>query len=153
MPAIMALRSGLCASMPRGGSTLEPVDDDKFAVRLGFRQVRGLSNKDGAEIVAARTDRPFESVDDFWRQRRIAFLDPLYALSARCNARIEGLTIDFANLRGEKPADQPVQAPIKFELVINLANCEGAGPYATAVAARARRLGDRIGPLISAIGG
>jgi hypothetical protein len=26
--------------------------------------VHGLSNRDGAEIVAARADRPFESVDD-----------------------------------------------------------------------------------------
>jgi hypothetical protein len=33
-----------------------------------FRQVRGLSNKDGAEIVATRADRPFESVDDLWRR-------------------------------------------------------------------------------------
>jgi error-prone DNA polymerase len=30
--------------------------------------VRGLANKDGAEIVAARADRPFESVDDLWRR-------------------------------------------------------------------------------------
>src|SRR6202048_4921368 len=52
----------------RWDCTLEPVDDDKFAVRLGFRQVRGMSNKDGAEIVAARADRPFESVDDLWRR-------------------------------------------------------------------------------------
>lgn len=44
------------------GLPLEPVADDKFAVRLGFRQVRGLSNKDRAEIVAARADRPFQSV-------------------------------------------------------------------------------------------
>ena len=47
---------------------LEPVGDDKFAVRLGLRQVRDLSNKDGAEIVAASADRPFESVDDLWRR-------------------------------------------------------------------------------------
>jgi error-prone DNA polymerase len=30
--------------------------------------VRGLANKDGAEILAARADRPFESVDDLWRR-------------------------------------------------------------------------------------
>ena len=53
---------------PRWDCTLEPIGDDKFAVRLGFRQVRGLANKDGAEIVAARADRPFESVDDLWRR-------------------------------------------------------------------------------------
>jgi error-prone DNA polymerase len=47
---------------------LEPIDDGKFAVRLGFRQVRGLSNKDGAEIIAARAGKPFESIDDLWRR-------------------------------------------------------------------------------------
>jgi error-prone DNA polymerase len=58
----------VCVNASRWDCTLEPVGDDKFAVRLGFRQVRGLANKDGAEIVAARADRPFESVDDLWRR-------------------------------------------------------------------------------------
>jgi error-prone DNA polymerase len=58
----------VCVNASRWDCTLEPVGDDKFAVRLGFRQVRGLANKDGAEIVAARADRPFESIDDLWRR-------------------------------------------------------------------------------------
>ncbi len=58
----------VCINASRWDCTLEPLDDDKFAVRLGLRQVRGLANKDGAEIVAARADRPFESVDDLWRR-------------------------------------------------------------------------------------
>jgi error-prone DNA polymerase len=58
----------VCMNASRWDCTLEPIDDDKFAVRLGFRQVRGLTNKDGAEIVAARADLPFESVDDIWRR-------------------------------------------------------------------------------------
>jgi error-prone DNA polymerase len=58
----------VCINASRWDCTLEPVGDDEFAVRLGFRQVRGLANKDGAEIVAARADRPFESVDDLWRR-------------------------------------------------------------------------------------
>jgi error-prone DNA polymerase len=58
----------VCINASRWDCTLEPVDEDKFAVRLGFRQVRGLANKDGAEIVAARADQPFESVDDLWRR-------------------------------------------------------------------------------------
>jgi error-prone DNA polymerase len=58
----------VCINASRWDCTLEPIDDDTFAVRLGFRQVRGLSNKDGAEIVAARADQPFESVDDLWRR-------------------------------------------------------------------------------------
>jgi hypothetical protein len=36
---------------------MERVDRDGFALRLGFRQVRGLST-DGAEIVAARAANP-----------------------------------------------------------------------------------------------
>jgi error-prone DNA polymerase len=58
----------VCINSSRWDCTLEPIQDDKFAVRLGFRQVRGLSNKEGAEIVAARADRRFESVDDLWRR-------------------------------------------------------------------------------------
>ncbi|MEH6952655.1 error-prone DNA polymerase [Nitrobacter sp. NHB1] len=61
----------VCINASRWDCTLEPIDDDGFAVRLGFRQVRGLSNKNGAEIVAARADRPFESVDDLWRRADI----------------------------------------------------------------------------------
>jgi error-prone DNA polymerase len=58
----------VCINASRWDCTLEPVDDDKFAVRLGFRLTHGLSNKDGDEIVAARADQPFESVDDLWRR-------------------------------------------------------------------------------------
>lgn len=61
----------VCINASRWDCTLEPIDDDGFAVRLGFRQVRGLSNKNGAEIVAARANRPFESVDDLWRRADI----------------------------------------------------------------------------------
>ncbi|MGY3691701.1 DNA polymerase III alpha subunit (gram-positive type) [Bradyrhizobium sp. USDA 3240] len=30
--------------------------------------VRGLANKDGAEIVASRADDSFSSIDDLWRR-------------------------------------------------------------------------------------
>lgn len=48
--------------------TLEPTGGRYLAVRLGFRQVRGLANVHGAAIVAARGPAPFESVEEVWRR-------------------------------------------------------------------------------------
>ena len=59
----------VCVNASRWDCTLEQVDNtDRFAVRLGLRQIRGLANKDAAAIVVARADRPFASVDDLWRR-------------------------------------------------------------------------------------
>jgi error-prone DNA polymerase len=52
--------------------TLEPVSDGfRFAVRMGLRWVKGLAFGDGQRIVAARLDRPFDSLEDFVRRSRI----------------------------------------------------------------------------------
>ncbi|MES3110163.1 error-prone DNA polymerase [Sphingomonas aurantiaca] len=57
-----------CINASRWDCTLEPTGDRYLAVRLGLRQVRGLSNADGAAIVGARSTTLFDSVEDVWRR-------------------------------------------------------------------------------------
>jgi len=59
----------VCVNASRWDCTLEPTgEEDRFAVRLGLRMVKGLANAHGARIVAARADMLFASVDDMWRR-------------------------------------------------------------------------------------
>ena len=59
----------ICVNASRWDCALEPTDeDDRFAVRLGMRLVKGLANVHAATIVAARADKPFVSIDDLWRR-------------------------------------------------------------------------------------
>ncbi len=57
-----------CINASRWDCTLEPTGGRYLAVRLGLRQVRGLSNADGAAIVGARSTTLFDSVEDVWRR-------------------------------------------------------------------------------------
>ncbi|MBA3501427.1 MAG: error-prone DNA polymerase, partial [Deltaproteobacteria bacterium] len=53
--------------------TLEDVDDNfGFAVRMGLRWTKGIQLADGQRIVAARTERAFESIEDFVRRTRVS---------------------------------------------------------------------------------
>ena len=57
-----------CIKRSRWDCTLELSKGPFLAVRLGLRQVRGLSNADGAAIVGARSAASFESIEDVWRR-------------------------------------------------------------------------------------
>ena len=57
-----------CINASRWDCTLEPGAGRHHAVRLGLRQVRGLSNADGGAIVGARGPAGFASVEDVWRR-------------------------------------------------------------------------------------
>ena len=59
----------ICINASRWDCTLEPTaDEDRFAVRLGMRMVKGLHNAHAATLIAARASTPFTSVEDLWRR-------------------------------------------------------------------------------------
>ncbi|GAN81433.1 error-prone DNA polymerase [Acidocella aminolytica] len=61
-----------CINASRWDCTLEPTSDEaRFAVRLGLRMIRGVANIHAAKIIAARTEKLFESVDDMWQRTGI----------------------------------------------------------------------------------
>lgn len=62
----------VCINASRWDCTLEPTEtEDRFAVRLGMRMVKGLANADAAAIIAVRGEMPFTSVDDLWRRASV----------------------------------------------------------------------------------
>ncbi len=63
----------VCINRSRWDCTLEAdPESDALAVRLGLRMAKGLANADGAEIVAARGEQDYASVEDVWRRARVA---------------------------------------------------------------------------------
>ncbi|HEV7246199.1 MAG TPA: error-prone DNA polymerase [Shinella sp.] len=59
----------VCVNASRWDCTMERIgESDRFAVRLGMRVVKRLSQNDAARIVLARAVHPFESADDMWRR-------------------------------------------------------------------------------------
>jgi error-prone DNA polymerase len=59
----------VCVNASRWDCTLEPTKrEDRFAVRLGLRMVKGLANAHAARIIGARADRYFSTVEDLWRR-------------------------------------------------------------------------------------
>ncbi|MGV9010002.1 error-prone DNA polymerase [Brevundimonas sp.] len=66
----------VCLNASRWDCTLEPCDAGSgFAVRLGFRMVKGLANASAARLVAARSDRAFATIDEAWRRAAIPVQD------------------------------------------------------------------------------
>ncbi len=60
----------VCVNASRWDCTLEPRADRRpgFAVRLGLRMAKGLSNEHGAQLVAHRGSMPYASIEELWRR-------------------------------------------------------------------------------------
>ncbi|WP_454762309.1 error-prone DNA polymerase [Caulobacter segnis] len=55
----------VCVNASRWDCTLEPLGDSgRFAVRLGLRQARGLKDADAAQLILARGEEPYRTIDE-----------------------------------------------------------------------------------------
>ena len=52
--------------------TLEPMPNGQFALRLGFRMIKGMSNTSVAQLSASRTTQMFQSFEDFRHRTRLS---------------------------------------------------------------------------------
>ena len=62
----------VCVNASAWDCTLEPAGGRWLAVRQGLRMARGLSEADGARLVAARPARGYGGVDEVWRRSGLA---------------------------------------------------------------------------------
>jgi error-prone DNA polymerase len=63
----------VCVQASRWDCTLEPTrHQGRFAVRLGFRMVKGLRSADIADLVLHRDQQAFASIHDLWRRAGIS---------------------------------------------------------------------------------
>ena len=62
----------ICINASFWDNVMEPIPDGGLALRLGFRQIKGLSEEDATWITAGRGNG-YQSVSDLWRR---AGLDP-----------------------------------------------------------------------------
>ncbi|WP_158747678.1 error-prone DNA polymerase [Acidisphaera sp. L21] len=63
----------ICVNASRWDCTLERRGDGGpgFAVRLGFRLVKGLKDVDAAQLVTHRGEQPYTSIEELWRRAGI----------------------------------------------------------------------------------
>jgi error-prone DNA polymerase len=71
-----------CINESRWDCTLEAAAEKYLPLRLGLRMVRGLANSHAALIIAARAERPFDSIEDAWRRSGV----PVAALEKLADA-------------------------------------------------------------------
>ncbi|HEV2541579.1 MAG TPA: error-prone DNA polymerase [Methylobacterium sp.] len=71
-----------CINLSRWDCTLEVPAGKYLPLRLGLRMVRGLSNVHAGEIIGARAERPFTSIEDVWRRSGV----PVAALEKLADA-------------------------------------------------------------------
>jgi DNA polymerase III alpha subunit len=127
----------VCINSSYWDCTLEPDGQGGFALRLGFRQVKGLSEEDGKWIAAARGNG-YPDIESLWRRAGISrrAIQRLAEADAFAHSGIEGLGRRAAlwearGLTGEKPLplfengeglDEPaptLPAPTLGEEVVN----------------------------------
>jgi error-prone DNA polymerase len=72
----------VCINASAWDCTLEPTDGPYFAVRLGLRIVKGLSEANAGVLIARRGEAAYPSVEDVWRRTAV----PVAALEQLADA-------------------------------------------------------------------